>query len=265
MEYLRGWRALRQDPTWMRKVGIGSVLFLSAMCIPIVGQVALLGWCTLMLRRAVSGQDAPLPDLSLDFDYLGKLLGVGFKAFLARLVWSLPLIGLVFVGYLCLVFGMMGAAAAGAAAGGESGAGLGGMAAMCAMVGFMIVFPVLVMVGSFPVHIAMLRAELTDDVGGAMRPREVLAMTKLLFKELLIGSFVMSLIGMVAGMFGLVTLYIGLFPAAIIAMVIGTYWRAELYRAYLEKGGQPLPIGPLDVPRAGQAPPPQYPQYPPQY
>jgi hypothetical protein len=264
MDYMRGWRALRQDPNWMSKVGIACVLLLSAMCIPIVGQVALMGWNTLMFRRAVSGQDSPLPDLTFDFDYLGKLLGVGFKAFLARLLWSLPLVGVFMVMFCCFYVGIgvfaVGAGAAAQSGGGEPGAGMG-LGMMCMMIAFIIVYPVVMIVGSFPVQIAMIRAELTDDVGSSVRPKDVLAMTKLLFKELLIGSFVMGLIGMVAGVFGIVTLYIGLFPAIAVVMVIQTYWRAELYRVYLEKGGAPLPVGPLDVPRPQQPPAPQGPNY----
>ena len=74
MEYLRGWRAMRQDPQWTNKVLIASVLALSAMCIPVFGQLVLTGWAALMLRRAVSGQDSPLPRMDFDFDYFMKLL-----------------------------------------------------------------------------------------------------------------------------------------------------------------------------------------------
>ena len=50
MQYLRGWRAMRQDPEWTSKVGVGILL----MLIPIVGPFALYGWQTLLLRRVAS-------------------------------------------------------------------------------------------------------------------------------------------------------------------------------------------------------------------
>src|SRR5690606_17782082 len=111
-----------------------------------------------------------------------------------------------------------------------------------------------------PMQIAVLRAELADDVNAAMRFKEVMSMTRMLLKELIVGYFVMTAVGMVGGLFGLITLYIGLFPAIIVLNVIGTYYHAELYKAYLEKGGQPLPVGPLDVEGGDMAQPvPQHP------
>ena len=110
MEYLRGWRAMRQDPEWLKKIGVGALVTLSGMCIPIVGQIVLVGWTSLILRRAVSGVDAPLPRLDLDFDYLSKLLNVGFKGFLARLLWSLPVVVLVMGSFCCIYIAMGGAA-----------------------------------------------------------------------------------------------------------------------------------------------------------
>ncbi len=250
MEYLRGWRAMRQDPQWMGKVGVGTLLVLSAMCIPVVGQVVLLGWSSLMLRRAVSGVDAPMPRLELDFDYLGKLLNVGFKGFLARLLWSLPamLIGMVCgCGMYVAMGGAVAAVGVGASAGGDVGAGLGGLGAICVMFGAFALFWVVIVAVSMPMQVAMLRAELSDDVNLAMRFKDVMAMTRLLAKELIVGYFVMSAIGMVGALFGLITLYIGLFPVIVVLTIIQTYYSAELYKVYLQKGGQPLPIGPLDV------------------
>lgn len=254
---------MRQDPEWMGKVGIGSLVMLSAMCIPVFGQLVLLGWTTLMARRAVSGQDTPLPRLDFDFDYFGKLLPVGFKTFLARLLWSLPLMALI-MGSVCCMYAAAGVLVAVASSSGDDGGAVAGVGMVCLAVGFLFVYPVVVIGFSMPMRVAVMRAELTGDINAAMRIKEVIDTTKLLFKELFIGSFVMGLIGMVAVTFGLVTLYIGLFPAIVVMQIINAYWQAELYRVYLEKGGQPLAIGPLDVPgpndsQASQPYPPQPP------
>lgn len=259
MEYLRGWRAMRQDPEWTRKVLVGTVIVLSGMCIPVVGQIALVGWTSLMLRRAVSGVDAPLPRLDLDFDYLSKLLNIGFKGFLARLLWSLPMMLVAMIGGCCMYAGfgaaMFGVAGAASTAG-EAGGAIGGLGMMCVMFGgFALYFVTLVLIG-FPMQIAILRAEIADDVNAAMRFKEVMAMTRMLFKEMLVGYFVMMLVGMIGAFFGLITLYIGLFPVIVVLTVIQTYYHAELYKAYLQKGGQPLPVGPLDVEQPQPAPQP---------
>lgn len=250
MEYLRGWRVMRQDPDWMGKVGSACLLMLSGMCVPLLGQLAVRGWTGLMLRRAVSGQDSPLPPLPLEFDYLGKLLNVGIKPWLVNLIWSLPLVALIFGSVCCVyaaMFGAMGAIGAGGAAGGEVGAGIGGVFGLCLMLGFCIVYPIAMIAIMMPMQIAIMRAEITDDINYGMRFKEVIDMTKLVFKELFVGQLVMMLIGMIAGFASVFTLYLLLFPSVVVMMVIQSYWHAEIYRVYLEKGGQPLPIGPLEV------------------
>jgi hypothetical protein len=281
MEYLRGWRALRNDPQWMGKVGVASLIILSAMCIPVVGQIVIIGWNALMLRRAVSGQDTPLPRMEFDFDYLSKLLNVGFKGFLAQLLWSLPLYVFGFGSVCCIYAGMGGAfslVAAGGAAGGEAGAAGGMLGALCMMVAFFVIYFAVLIAVVMPMQIAILRAEITDDVNAAMRLKEVFDTTKMLWKELAKGFFVMWLLGIAASFVAIFTLYIGLFPCIVILSVIQAYWRAELYQAYLQKGGQPLPIGPLDVEggdmanvqpgqpqQPGQQPPGQWGGPPPQF
>ena len=267
MEYLRGWRALRNDPEWIGKLTVASVIVLSGMCIPVVGQIVLIGWTSLMLRRAVSGQDSPLPRLDFDFDYLIKLINVGFKGFLSRLLWVMPLMVYVFASMCCMYIAAIAASAsavAGAASGSEVGAGVGGLGGICAMLAFCIIYPVGLFGLQMPMHVAMLRAELTDDINAGMRFREVMHMTKLMWKEIATGMLVLALLGMVAGLVGVFTLYLGLFPAIVVMNIISTYWHAELYKAYLQKGGEPLPVGPLtieggDVPNVGAPPGGNYP------
>ena len=262
MHYLRGWAALQNDPKWMSKVGWASLLFMTAMCIPIVGQLVVIGWNALMLRRAVSGQDSPLPRMEFDFDYLGKLLGTGFKGYLAQLLWSLPMVAVMMVGLCCIYAGMAFAGVgvvAGAEAGGEAGAGVGAVLGLLLMVAMFVFLFVVMLVFSMVVQVAVMRAEITDDLNAAMRFGEVIAMTKLLGKELLIGLFVVQAMGMGFFIIGLASLYILLAPSLVIFQIIVTYFRAELYRVYLEKGGEPLPIGPLaveggDAPTIGQQP-----------
>lgn len=267
MEYPRGWRAMREDPQWMGKVGVGTLIVLSGMCIPVVGQIALVGFTTLILRRAVSGLDSPMPRLDLDFDYLSKLLNVGFKGFLARLLWSLPMIVIAMGSFCCMYIAMGGAAvigAAGASSGSDIGAGLGGLGMVCVMLGAFTLYFVTIFAIALPMQIAIMRAELADDVNAAMRFKEVMTMTRMLLKELIVGHLVMSLVGMVVAFFGIITLYLLLFPGIVVITVIQTYYHAELYKAYLQKGGQPLPIGPLDVEGGELAQPRQAPGgYPP--
>jgi hypothetical protein len=239
MEYMRGWRALFNDPEWSKKLLVGSVLLLSGLCIPLIGQLVLTGYAVLAERRAVQGQDR-LPRLDFNFDYLGKLIGLGFKPMIARFAYGMALtIPLVIVFY-CF-FGMSVAIMGNA---GDVGGVIGGVLMLFAFVLYMIAIIAVQAVTA----IASLRASLMEDLGAALAPKAVLRMTRLLLSELIIGGFVITLITVPIILVGELLFFIGLFPAAVIVTHIYIYFGAELYKRYLEKGGEPLPVGPMEVP-----------------
>ncbi len=244
MEYMRGWRALRQDPDWKRKIGVGSLLFFSSAFIPLAGQLALLGWLTLAARRAVQGNDTPLPDLRFDFDYLGKLLGIGLKPWVARVVWTMPAVFVMIVLITCM--GVVGGVVAGATA--RDGGGPGIVMPILMLAAYALAFGVMFFAQLFA-NVAGMRAMLMGEIGPAIRPGEVLRTTRLLAKELIVGHIVLGFISFGFILVGMLACYFGIFPAACVLSVIGAYYNAELYRAYLAKGGQPLPIAELDVPQ----------------
>lgn len=244
MDYLKGYKVFRNDPEWMRKIGIGTLLLLSAMVIPIAGQVVLVGWQALILRRAVAGQDAPLPRLDFDLNYLGKLLGTGFKAFIVRFLWGLPVGILAGALFVCIYFGILAVALGGAATDVGEAAGIGMMC--CTGAAFLIFVP-LVVVLSIPGGVAAMRAELTDDLNQGLRLREVLDFTKQMFRPLFVGSLALWLVGALLGVLGLLACYVGAFFVAVIGMVAQAHLYAQVYRAWLEQGGEPLPIAATDV------------------
>lgn len=271
MRYLRGWEAFRADPEFTSKLTTGSVLML-LMFVPVLGilaSIALIGWNAVALRRAVSGQDTPLPRLDFDTTYLGKLLETGFKGFIAQMLYSLIFVGFYFAFICCLyagVFGVMGGVAAGASAGGEAGAGIGAVLSLLILGAVCFLFFVLMMVGAAVLQIGVMRAEITDDLSPALQVGETLKMTKMLAKELFVCGIVIYIMQMGMSFVIMFTLFLGMFPCAVIMQVVVTYMRAELYRVYLEKGGEPLPVGPLvveggDLPLVGpenaRTPPPR--------
>jgi hypothetical protein len=236
MEYFRGPRALLRDPDWKPKLGVASLLILSTMMIPVVGQLVLGGWLVIALRRAVQGQDHPLPRLELNMDYLAKLFGVGIKPFVAQLLYTLPLIAGVMVLY-CVAGGAFYAARA------------SGSDAVLAIVG--VVLAVLYLGGILTMtifmHVAVMRASLMDNLGEAVSPKAVFATVSVIKKELVVSSIVFMLIAMGIALLGMLACYVGIFPAAVVISLAQTYLHAELYRVYLEKGGAPLPIGALEA------------------
>ncbi len=265
MDYFRGYRTFRDDPEWSSKMFIGVLLALCSGFIPILPQIALAGWGAMVVRRSAQGIVSPLPRLDFDFDYLGKLLNPGFKAFIVRLMWTLPITFLLVSLGMCLYFGGIMMVVGGARAGDEAG---GIAAAVCVGFAVLAMFPVTILM-MMPATIAALRTELTDDLNEGMKFGEVLAMTKLMFKELFIGSLLIGGVQMCLGILGLMLCYFPLFFVMWLGIYVQAMFQAELYRAYLAKGGKPfaklapteLPLPqPPHIPRPPQ--PPQ--QLPPQ-
>lgn len=73
-----------QDEKWIEKIVVAALISL----IPIVGWFAVLGWSIEIGRRVIKGEKEVLADWS-DF---GGMLALGFKASVASLVFSIPVI-----------------------------------------------------------------------------------------------------------------------------------------------------------------------------
>lgn len=258
MEYFRGFRAMRQDPEWKGKILVASLLFLSAVIIPIVGQVALLGWAALIARQAVirKGAEGPLPRLDFDFGWLGKLVGIGFKPFLVNLLWRMPIAILVGGLVTCMYVAVI-VAAVGASEASRHGGGGGGPPAFIFIVfGIaMIVLVPLSILAAAPAQIAMLRTEVTDDMNAGFKVKDVLRMTRLVLKELIIGNLIIAAVSIPLVFVGMLACYVGIFPVAVVLQVVYAHFSAQLYELYLERGGEPLNVAADPEAQALAAPP----------
>jgi len=246
MEYLRGLRVMREDESWTGKIGVACLLMLSSMVIPILGQVAFQGWRALVVRRAVAGVDTPLPRLDLNFDYLGKLLGPGFKSFIARMVWSFPAAMIMVVLMFCVYFGIGVAAVGGAAATSDHGGSGGLIAACCMSSGMLLVIPLGILL-QLPAMVAGLRAEISDDLQAAFDVRAVFDMTRAMIRELLTGQLVLALLSIPMVLIGILTCGLGIFPVAVVMSTVHAYFTADIYKLWLTRGGAPLTVGPMDL------------------
>jgi uncharacterized protein DUF4013 len=235
MEYLRGWRVWTRDPDRWSKLGVATLLLFSTAFVPVLGQLVLGGWLALALRRAVFGKDE-LPRLDLKFDYLGKLVGLGLRPFLAQLLWSLPAI------VLCSALACFGAMVPAFVRVSDNPDWM----PIAILVGVGLIFVLLVPIVILA-QVAVLRASLMDELGPAVEMRGVFRMTRILLKELVVGHLILIPAAFVLALLGLVACYFGIFPVAVITNLVFTYWYAELYAAYLKKEGEPLAIGAVDV------------------
>jgi ABC-type phosphate transport system permease subunit len=83
-----------EDPRWVTKVGIGTLVLilsslLSSVLIGILGYFIIAGYGLEVLRNVRKGELYPMPEWR---DRWGEWLVLGVKAAVAVLVWSLPTI-----------------------------------------------------------------------------------------------------------------------------------------------------------------------------
>ncbi len=88
MDFAKAFTFVFEDPDWLKKLLLNALLLL----IPVVGLIYVLGW-SLEVGRRVARNDTPvlLPDIEF-----GRYLGLGFKAVVVSLVYSLPVFVMVF-------------------------------------------------------------------------------------------------------------------------------------------------------------------------
>lgn len=76
-----------EDPEWVKKLAIGSVLVLLAPFTLFLSMIPLAGWTVAVARRVIQGTAPVLPEWA-DF---GELIKDGLKYVAIGIVWSIPL------------------------------------------------------------------------------------------------------------------------------------------------------------------------------
>ena len=82
MDFGLAFSFLFQDPDWVKKIAIAAVLNV----IPLIGQIAVLGWTILLAKRVIAGEEHPMPD----WDEAGEIFAAGLKAFVIGFLYALP-------------------------------------------------------------------------------------------------------------------------------------------------------------------------------
>ena len=92
MDFGKAFVFMFQDPNWLRKLLIGTLLVLaglvfSVVLIGIIPLLMVLGWTQVTLRNVLDGQEHPMPE----WENWGDFLVRGLKLFVAMLIWLLPI------------------------------------------------------------------------------------------------------------------------------------------------------------------------------
>lgn len=91
MDFGKAFTFMFEDPDWLRKLGIGTLVGLvgilfSPILIGLIPLIMLMGYSLDTLRNVMDGKEHPLPE----WDDWGGFLGRGFKLCAAFFVWALP-------------------------------------------------------------------------------------------------------------------------------------------------------------------------------
>ncbi len=102
MDFGKAFTYMFQDPNWLAKLGIGTLLvlvgiFLAPLLIGFVPLIIVGGYSLVALDNVRLGHEHPLPE----WQDWGKFFMLGLKAFVALFIWALPM----FIGFVPVLAG----------------------------------------------------------------------------------------------------------------------------------------------------------------
>ncbi|MFQ3661638.1 MAG: DUF4013 domain-containing protein [Chloroflexaceae bacterium] len=170
------------DEQWVTSILIGGLIVL----IPIIGQLALLGYTMETARNVARGNPRPLPQ----WNTFGEKLSLGFAGFVITLVYSLPIIALSML-VVCVPILVAGGARS------EEGAAAAILGSFGCLMPLLIILALLLQPVFLAAHVRYLQ---TGSIGAALQVGEVIAMVRadlgtwvVLWLLLLLCGFVASL------------------------------------------------------------------------
>jgi len=220
-----------QGPDWTHNLLLGSVFVL----IPLVGALALQGWMCEVLQRLERSHPRPVP--KLDFKDFGHYLGRGVAPFVAGLVVGMLFFFLLFGGGFLLVLGgwLVSSASENALLAGVL-YGLGGLVFLVGGVfGTVLTYPV------------MLRAELTEQIGEALKVGKALAFVRIAWWQILCRTFLLTCLSVPLALGGYCLCLVGVYAAMVVIVMATAHLRWQLYRYYLTRGGEPIAVKPAQA------------------
>ncbi len=196
-----------QDEGWVKKIVLTAVISL----IPIIGQLALIGWLVELTRRVIRGDDEPLPDWA-DF---GGILVLGLKMFAIGFVYAIPL---MFMTIPMAIFDAL--------VDSDSAVALYTIVTLCFSC-FALIYG-LALAFFIPAAVGELAA--TDNLGAAINPTNIIAHVRAAPSAYLLAFLGTIVAGFLSG-FGIILCFVGVILMPVYASGI----QGHLYgQAYLE-------------------------------
>ncbi|MEZ0274802.1 MAG: DUF4013 domain-containing protein [Roseimicrobium sp.] len=232
MNYIASITDFFKSPKW----GMNLLLGMVAMIIPAVGPIVLAGWLiTGFYGRKDDENPVTFPDF--DFQNFVKYLERGLWPFLVNLVAGFAMIPIAFV---VVFIPMLLLSAIGSNSNGD-GAGVLAILMMIIMFGL---YALLMAVFFFVTTPMMLRSTITQDFGSAFNFGFVKRFLIVVKGEMLMAALFMLGVGVVLMIVGILTCYIGFLVGGPIVFYAWHHLQKQLYKAYLSRGGDAIPVSP---------------------
>ena len=216
-----------ESPNWLL-----NILFCTlALLVPILGPIVLMGYQYYIGESLLRNPSSRYPDF--DFNRLGDYIARGIWPFLVILAASFlmfPVIAIVYILFVVV-----------AAAANEAGDGAFMIIPFLFLIFGMTCYGIIFTVVSQPM---VLRSALTQDFLQGFNFRFVFAYLSKVWVELLIGMAIIVCLTPVIAVAGLLVVCVGYFAAITIGQMAYGYLNYQVYRLYLARGGEPIPLKP---------------------
>lgn len=231
MNYAAALTDFFKSPKWMMN------LLLGALCcmIPVVGPLVFMGW----LITGFWGREDERPETFPDFDFnqFTKYLERGVWPFVVALVVSMVVMIPVFIVVFVCMFGMVAA----------QGHGHENEPPVFMGVGLVLMFGI-IMVVMLVMHLVMvplmLRACRTQDFKASFSFAWAKDFIARMWLDVLLSMIILWLVSMVLGVIGYLMICIGMFAVMPLIYFAWFHLKWQLYKVYLGRGGQPVPLSP---------------------
>jgi hypothetical protein len=230
-----------KSPEYMKNWLFMALCFL----IPVVGPIVATGW---LVRCLVAWIDEhPYPDF--DFQFFGDYLKQGLWPFLVSMVVSMILM-ILFLPVILLVFFQTFAFLEDAPSGGDFFTIL----LLIVLIVFAELLLITVIAGLTTPSI--IRSALQQDFSSGFSIRFIMDFLKRCWRPLLVTQAVLMILWAVGIFVGYLALFIGIYFTMTLLTFVQWHLHFQVYRSYLESGGQGIPIHPSLRP----TPPPPMPE-----
>src|SRR3954468_19955422 len=218
-------------PKWMMNTLLAGV----CVFIPFIGPIVIKGW----LLTGFWGREDERPETFPDFDFnnFGKYLERGLWPFLVSLVsgFVIAMAACVIIVPITMILGLMTP---------NDHSSASGCAAALLFI-FLMVFYVVLIVGMMVVLTPLIiRASIMQEFGPAFNFAFLKRFIALTWKETILAALFLFVTSIALCAVGAIILCIGMYFATVPVYFCWVHLQKQLYRLYLSRGGEPIPLSP---------------------